>query len=467
VADGGTPTYPYIPNSAPETRAAMLDAIGVKSVEDLYASIPLELRFDGPLPLPDPFVAEQDLRRHVEELLAANEAFPAHRSFLGGGCWRHVVPAVCDEIASRSEFLTAYGGSAYANRGVFQAQFEYQSLMGELVGMDLVGSPTYDWGTAAASALLMASRATGRDHVVVPRTMSPTRRSQVRAATRAVLSVSDAAFDPRTGSLDLDHLEDLVSEATAAIYVEVPAYLGFVEPAVTQIAEIAHRAAALFVVGVDPSSLGVLEAPAAYGADLVCGELQPLGIRPHAGGGLAGFLAAPDREPYRSAYPSLLVSILPTVRGGEHGFDWVNFETVSYGLRESSRDFTGTTQVLWSIVAAVYLSVMGPEGMRDLGEAILRRTSYAAETLSRIPGVTGSRFDAVNFKEFVVSFDVDGPLRRVDQVNAALRRRGILGGTDLTRGFPELGESALFCVTEVHTKQDIDDLAAALAEAVP
>ena len=172
--------YPYIPNSAPETRAAMLAAIGATSVEDLYASIPPELRFEGLLPLPEPFLAEQGLRRHVEELLSANETFPPHRSFLGGGCWRHFVPAVCDEIAARSEFLTAYGGSAYANRGVFQAQFEYQSLVGELVGMDLVGSPTYDWGTAAASALLMASQVTGRDHVVVPRTMSPTRRSHIR-----------------------------------------------------------------------------------------------------------------------------------------------------------------------------------------------------------------------------------------------------------------------------------------------
>jgi glycine dehydrogenase subunit 1 len=459
-----TLVHPYIPNLVPDEKQEMLDFVGAASTDELFTVIPEALRYRERLSVPEPLLSEYDLRRDMELMLARNETCSEFLSFLGGGCWQHYVPAVCEEIGSRGEFLTGYHDGARSMLGSYQAQFEFQSMLGELVGMEMVSTTTYDWGAAAVSSLLMAHRLTGRREVLVPATTSPTRLRQIRTSAGNLLDIKTIPYDHATGALDLEALHAAVSSQTAAVYLEMPSYLGFLEYAAAEIADVAHARGAMFVVGVDPSSLGVLATPREYGADIVCGEIQPLGIHMFAGGGLAGFIATPHEERFISACPTLLVSILPTVRSDEFAFDWVNFEHSSYSLREESEDFAGTTQTIWAIVAAVYLALMGPEGMLELGQTIMERSTYAMKQLSKIPGVLAPALSGTHFKEFVVNFDGTG--KTVADINAALHERRIFGGVDLSRSFPELGNSALYCVTEVHRMDDIDRLVAAVAAVV-
>jgi glycine dehydrogenase subunit 1 len=456
------PAYPYIPNSAPRIKREMLDAIGVTDVEELYGAIPERLRVPGLLDLPTPLVSEYALRRHVEGTLARNENCADTLSFLGGGCWQHYVPAVCDEIVNRGEFVSAYYGDTYADHGKLQALFEYASMIGELVELDAVSLPTYDWGSAAATSICMAARITERPVAVVPASIGAERRSIVEGYCEPWVELVTIPFDPATGLLDLAELRNALSEEVACVYFEVPGFLGTIETQAEEITRLAHDVGALCAVGVDPISLGVLEAPTRYGADLVCGELQSLGVHMHYGGGLAGFVASPDEERFVSEYPTFLIGVGPTSVEGEYAFGEVVWERTSYVQRGDSKEYTGTTQNLWAIAAAAYLALLGPQGLADLGRGILERARYAGRRLGEIPGVRAPALSAPFFKEFVVDFAETG--RTVAEINSALRERGIFGGLDLSEQYSELGQSALFCVTEMHSQTDIDRLVDELAE---
>lgn len=460
--------HPYIPNSAPETRREMMRAIGIDDIEELFEAIPERLRLNRRLELPEPLASEQLLRRHLVGLLERNRPAAEGRSFLGGGCWQHHVPAVVDEVIGRAEFLTAYSGSSYPDLGKYQARFEYQSQMAELVGMDVVSDPTYDWANAAALSLRMAARITGRSRVLVPATVGPDRRSVIENLCGVphlygAVEIGWLGYDAATGTLDIQDLLRQLKDSVAAVYIENPSYLGTLEPESASIADLVHGVGGLLIVGVDPLTLGLLEAPAHYGADIVCGDLQPLGTHMSGGGGLSGFMAFPDEERFVSQCPLILFGIAETLRPGELGFGEVMFERTSYALRDQARDWVGTSTGLMGIAAAVYLALMGPTGLRELGETIVQRSHYAAERLAAIPGVK-VRFGANFFKEFVV--DLSGPGRSVATVNRALLRHGIFGGLDLGRHFADLEGCALYCVTELHTGEDIDALAIALEEAV-
>jgi glycine dehydrogenase subunit 1 len=454
--------HPYIPNAAPGPRRRLMKEVGIRDLAALYDSIPNDIKLKGPLKLPTRIESEHELRKHVEGILAKNKSCQDLLNFRGAGCWQHFVPAVCDEINGRGEFLTSYGGFPYSDHGKYQALFEYQSLIGELVGLEVVGTPTYDWGAAADSAVLMACRVTGRDHVLVPATASPERLEQMRGFTKPVATIELVRCDPKTGLMDLADLKAKASECTGAVYFEQPGYLGIIETQAPEIAKIAKAAGAKTVVGVDPISLGVLESPGDYGADLVVGELQPLGVHMYGGGGVAGFIASRDDEAMVAEHPSFLISISPAADQGQFGFGVSTMERTSYDKRHDSTDYYGTTQWLWGITAAVYLSLIGPRGLAELGEGIMQRSAYAAGRINRIKGVTAPVHASPFFKEFVVNFDRTG--KTVAAVNRALKRRGILGGKDLSMEFPTLGQSALYCITEIHGKDEIDALAAALKE---
>ena len=456
------PAHPYIPNSAPAVRQAMLDAIGVQSVEELYGSIPERLRVPGLLNLPEPMRSEYELRRHVTGVLDHSHSCVERLSFLGGGCWPHYVPAVCDEIVNRGEFLTAYYGDSYGDHGKMQALFEYASMLAELVECDAVSQPTYDWGAAAATSICMAARITGRRVALVPASVGVERGSLIEGYCDPWVDIETIPFDPSTGLLELDRIREALSADAACVYFEMPSFLGTVETQAQEIAALAREAGALTVVGVDPISLGVLEAPPRYGADIVCGDIQPLGIHMHYGGGNAGFVASKDSEQFVSEYPMFLIGLGPTEAPGEYGFGEVVWERTSYVQRGDSKEYTGTTQNLWAIAAGAYLALLGPHGLAELGQGIAERSGYAAKRLGELPGVRAPRLSAPFFKEFVVDFSESG--RTVAEVNGALRERGIFGGLDLSDQYPELGQSALLCVTEVHRKADIDRLADELAE---
>ncbi|MEM0295826.1 MAG: aminomethyl-transferring glycine dehydrogenase subunit GcvPA [Candidatus Korarchaeum sp.] len=452
--------HPYIPNSVERVKREMLSYIGVSSVDELYASVPEELRFKGRMNLPEPLKSEYELVRHMRSLLSRNASCDEYLCFKGGGTWPHYVPAICDEIARRAEFLTAYAGDPYEDHGRWQALFEFESLMAELLDMDVVTVPIYSWGHAAGTAMRMAHRINGRREVLIPRTISPERFLVVQNYTDPALRLVKVDYDPETGMMDPDDLDRKISKETAAVYFENPSYLGFVETGGREICERAHDEGAICVVGVDPSSLGVLEPPSHYGADITVGDLQPLGIHMSFGGGLGGFLATRDDEVFVREIPYRIFGLAKTVQNGEYGFGDVLFERTSFEKREKAKEFVGTAAASHGIIAAVYLSLMGPRGMYELGKTILQRSQYAMRRLSSLPGVKAPRFKAPHFKEFVVEFNSN---KSVNEINKELLKEKIFGGIDLRKHFPELGNSALFCFTEVHMKEDIDRLVDALA----
>jgi len=448
--------HPYIPNSVPEVKSAMLEEIGVADIEELFADIPEHLRFKGDMNLPAALDVEYELKKHVNGILDQNRTCEENISFLGGGCWFHYVPAICDEINQRSEFLTAYAGEPYEDHGRFQSLFEYESLMAELLEMDVVNVPTYDWCQAAATAIRMAGRITGRSQILVTDTISPERMAVILNYCHPVMKIVKVGHDPQTGQIDLVDLNRKIGSGTAGFYFENPSFLGMIEEQGEEIAATLHRNGSLCVVGVDPVSLGILIPPSRYDADIVCGDIQPLGNPMSFGGGQGGFIATRDEEKYVMEFPSRLFGITRTSVEGEYGFGDVAYDRTSFAEREEGKEFVGTHSALCGITAAVYLSLMGPQGMVDLGRTIVQRSHYAAKKLDGIEGIASPRYSSQFFKEFVVDFN--GTRRSVAEINASLRSMGIFGGKDLSGEFPELGQCALYCVTEIHSRSHIDRL---------
>jgi len=448
--------HPYIPNSVPEIQEQMLESIGAESIEALYEDVPKGLRFTGKMSLPEPLASESALKRHMQGILNRNRTCEENISFLGGGCAQHYVPAICDEINHRSEFLTAYAGEPYEDQGRFQALFEYESLMAELLDVDVVNVPTFDGSQAASTSLRMSGRVTGRDEVLVVDTISPDKLMVILNYCQPVMNVTMVGHDPETGLVDMKDMAAKISVDTAGVYFENPSYFGVVEDQGQAISDMAHKNGALSIVGVDPITLGVMAPPSHYGADITCGEIQPLGLHLNFGGALGGFIATRDEERLVAEYPSRLFGITKTCVDGEYGFGDVLYHRTSFGDREHGKEFVGTASALWGITAAVYLSLMGPQGMRDLGKHIMQKSQYARKRLNGIDGIKAPRFGSPHFKEFIVDFNETG--KRVEQVNEVLLEHGIFGGKDLSREFPELGQCALYCVTEIHTKDDIDSL---------
>lgn len=460
--------HPWMANTAPGAIEEMLAEIGAGSVEELFAQVPADHMRSTPLTMPPQLSSEMELRRDLLSKLTKNQDCEKALSFLGAGCWQHHVPSVVDEIAGRTEFLTNVWGSYQSDHGRNQAWFEYQSMLGELIDMEVVQLPVYSWGCAAGHAMRMAHRLTGRRKVLVPALMDRERLAVIRNYCEPVemashIDVVEVAGDRATGGLDMDDLNSKLGDDVAAVYIEVPAFLGTIEPNAAAIASAARTAGAETIVGADPISLGVIAPPGAYGADIVVGPVQSLGVHMNAGGGVGGFIASRDEERYVREFNGFLVSIAPTLRDGERGFGLASAHQNSYGMREHGKDWTGNSVYLWAISNAVYMSLLGPQGFREVGELIMARSGAAAARLSAIDGVSVTWPDGF-FREFVVNFDGTG--KAVDAINAALRERGIYGGLDLSRDFPDLGQCALYCVTETHSEADIDRLARAVEEAI-
>jgi glycine dehydrogenase subunit 1 len=459
----GFKNHPYIPNSVPEVEEEMLREIGLRSLEDLHEEIPDEIKLKENMDLPEAFGSEYELRRHVEGLLSKNKSCSENINFLGAGCYQHYVPAICDEINSRGEFLTAYGGESYNDFGRFQSLFEYQSLVAELVDMEVVNVPTMDGPQAASTAVRMAARIVGRKEILVPKIMDREKLLIMRNYCSSDLSIVEVDYDKETGCMNLDDLKNKISEKTAAVYFENPSYLGFIETNGQEISDIAHEKGALSVVYVDPITLGVIAPPPSYGANIVCGDLQPLGIHMNYGGGQSGFMATLDQEKYVMEYPSRLFGICPTIVEGEYGFGDVAYDRTSFGHhREHGKEYVGTQTGLWGITAGVYLSTMGPKGMEEVGQTIMQNAQYTVKRLNELKNVKANYFNNIFFKEFIVDFNKTG--KTIKEINKALLAKGIFGGKDLSKDFPEFGQSALYCITEIHSKTDLDKLITALEE---
>lgn len=451
--------YPYIPNSNEATRKEMLDFIGAKTVEEIYAFIPEEVRMKKPLNLPQPFTSEMELKKHVMGILNQDTTCEENISFLGAGCYNHYVPAVCDEIANRSEFLTAYSGDTYADHGKCQVFFEFTSMMGELLNMDVVSFPTYDGGQAASTAIMMAHRINGRNTALIPANMNPNMVPQLACYCEGVKLEKVAVT--ANGQLDIADLKKKLSKEVACVFIQNPAFLGFFEEQAEAIGKLAHEAGAEYIVYADPSTLGIVAPPADYGADIACGEIQPLGIHMSYGAGLGGYLATRQEEKYVMNYPHHLYTIFQNSKG-QFGYNRALPERTSYYVREKAVEYLGTCVGLWAVTAAVYLAIMGPEGMKELGENIVYKSNYAQKKLAALPGVELPYAGSHSFMEFVVDFTGTG--KTVADINKALLKDKIFGGYDLSKVMPEGGQAMLVCVTEKTELKDIDALAAALSK---
>jgi glycine dehydrogenase subunit 1 len=459
---GKKPTHPYLPSSAAEVKAQMMNALGILDVEELYADVPQEVRLKKKLNLPGP-MSELEVKRHVEQLLSVNKGVPEIRSFLGGGCWNHYVPAAVSEISTRSEFVTAYTPyQAEISQGMLQSLFEYQSLICQLTAMDYANSSLYDWASALGEAARMATRATQRTEFLVPHHIHPDRLATLRTYSEpAGIAIKEVRNDEDTGQIDLADLERKMTKDCSAVYVENPSYLGCVQTRVQEVAEIAHSRGALFVAGVDLTSLGLLKPPGEYGADIAIAEGQCLGGAMNYGGPLLGVFACKGERLLRQM-PGRIIGITTTKDKTQRAYCMVLQAREQHIRREKATSNICTNEALCALTAATYLSLLGAQGMKQLSEVILSKTYYAIRELSRLKALRVPLMKAPHFKEFTVNFDKTG--RKVKELELALIKKGIQIGAPTTESIPELGQTAIFSFAETHSKEDIDALCAALRE---
>jgi len=445
----------YIPNTDAD-RQEMLAAVGVASVDDLFRDVPEAHRFPE-LVLP-PALSELEVLQELEALADENDDLHHLACFLGAGAYNHFVPSVVDFLLHRSEFFTAYTPyQPEISQGTLQAHFEYQSMICALTGMDVANVSHYDGATAAAEAVIMAfqvSRKKRRKAV-----LSPTLHPQYRAVAHTYTQGMDLDIVGGDAPLgDIDALAALVDKDTACLIVQNPDFLGrLYTPAEMQaLADKAHAAGALFVVSADPISLGLFQPPAAYGADIVIGEGQPLGNAISFGGPYLGFFAVKMKYVHKSS--GRIVGQTVDV-DGNRGFVLTLSAREQHIRRERASSNICSNQALNALAAAIYMAAMGKYGLRTVAELSYHKAHFAADLISKLDG-----YDVVAsgpfFKEFVVR--CSRPVSFVNQV--LLDEYGIVGGYDLGQDYDALKDHMLLCVTEMNNRVEIEDLAEALEE---
>jgi glycine dehydrogenase subunit 1 len=430
-------------------REAMLAAIGVDSVDELFRDIPAGVRFGRELDL-EPPLTEAELQRDLEELAARNVDTTRELSVLGAGIYDHYVPAVADAVVQRGEFLTAYTPyQAEMSQGVLQAIFEYQTAICELTGMDVSNASGYDGTTVAADACLIAKHATGRSKIVVTETTNPQVRQVVKTYGPG-FGLEVVEVPQRGGATEPDELSAAAKDAAAVLFQQ-PNFFGVLEPA-PDLAAAANDAGALAVAHVDPMSLGVLEAPGAYGCAIAIGEGQGTGNYPSFGGPHYGFLAA--RNEFIRRMPGRIIGETTDV-DGERAYVLTLQTREQHIRREKATSNITTNQTLLALQGLVSLSWLGPQGLREVGETCMSLAAYAQEKLGREPVFP----ERTTFKEFAIHVG-----RSAREVVGDARARGVHPGYALGRDYRGLDDALLVCVTEKRTPADIDRLAAVLAE---
>jgi len=447
--------HKYLPMTAAE-RDAMLRAVGRGSVEELFTGIPTEVRLRRPLSLP-PALADGDLLAHLRDLSERNGHADRLTCFLGGGAYDHLIPSVVWHLAGRAEFVTAYTPyQAEVMQGELQAGYEYQSMLCELTAMDVANASMYDGASALGEAAVMARDLTKRDEVVVSTAVHPHYRETLRTFVQHLgIVVREVGYED--GVTLPGRVRALITERTAAVIVQSPNAFGCVEDGAV-LAQTAHAVGALLVTAIaEPISLGVLQPPGAYGADIVAGEGQPLGSHLSFGGPYLGMLAT--RDAFVRRMPGRLVGVAAD-HDGRRGFVLTLQTREQHIRREKATSNICTNEALNALAAAVYMAALGKTGLRRVAEVNAQRAHYAKQRLCAIPGIRPA-FDAPVFNEFVLRTPV-----APEDLNVRLRQHGILGGLALHRWYPELADGWLVCVTEARTRAEIDKFVAAVSEVV-
>jgi glycine dehydrogenase subunit 1 len=423
----------------------MLEACGVTNPEELFSHLPEAVKLDRPLALPAG-ISEYEIVDYFRARAAENAN--GYASFLGAGVYNHYRPVMVDTVVSRGEFLTSYTPyQAEISQGILTTIFEFQSMICQLTGMDVANASMYDGSTAVPEAAMMAVRATGKGRVLMAKSVHPEYREVLRTYARYQgMPLDEFGYVAESGTIDLEDLDRKIDDLTAAVIVQSPNFFGIVDQ-VRAASEIAHRRGALLiVVFTEAVALGILEPQA--GVDIIAGELQSFAISPCYGGPYAGILAT--REKFVRQIPGRLVGQTTDSRGNR-AYCLTLSTREQHIRREKATSNICTNQALIALMATVFMTVYGKEGMRELAEQNLAKASYLAGKVKR-------RFCGKFFNEFVVKLEGKSP----DDANKALLKRKIIGGLPLGRFYPELADSMLLCATEMSRRADMDQVAEVL-----
>ncbi|MDR3600619.1 MAG: aminomethyl-transferring glycine dehydrogenase subunit GcvPA [Desulfosporosinus sp.] len=442
----------FVPNTDSQ-QERLLARIGVKSVADLFADIPEEVRLKRPLAIGGG-MAEQELVKHVQGLANKNKTVEEYSSYLGAGAYEHFIPSFVDQLLLRSEFYTAYTPyQPEISQGTLQAIYEYQTLVCELTGMDAANASLYEGASALAEAALMSCDVTRRKKVLVLQTVHPEYR-EVLQTYLPPRGIDLAEIPSKDGVADFSALEAALQEDIAGVLVQSPNFFGSIEKA-EEIAQRVHAKGALVVMVVNPISLGLLKSPGETGADIVVGEGQALGNPLNFGGPYLGFLATRDKFVRRM--PGRIVGVAAD-KNERKGYVLTLQAREQHIRREKATSNICSNEALCALAFTMHLSALGKKGIRELAYLNLQNAHYAAREIAKIPGMSLA-FSGPFFHEFVVETRIEPA-----KVNTLLLKNKIIGGLNLARFYPELDHHLLFCVTETKRKADIDRLVARLEE---
>lgn len=444
--------FPYIPTTSIDEEE-MLKAIGVDNVEELFNDIDEKVKLKEILDINKP-MSELEVSKKLKSLANKNTSLEEATCFLGGGAYDHYIPSVVKHITSRSEFYTAYTPyQPEISQGTLQVIFEYQSMMCNLTGLDVSNASMYDGGTATAEAAFVACEVTKRKKILVSKTVSKDTRSVLKTYTEN-RDIDIFEIDMKDGVTDIDKLRELVDKETAGVIVQNPNFFGIIEDYSLVEKEI-HNFKGLLIMNVDPLSLAILKTPGEIGADIACGEAQSFGNKLNFGGPYLGFLTCTNK---------LMRKIPGRIAGetidseGKRAFVLTLQAREQHIRRGKAISNICSNQQLNALAAAVYLTIMGPKGLKEVANSCLNKAHYAHDEIIK-SGKYKDVFNKPFFMEFAVSSDME-----VDKINEELKKKKILGGYKLERDYEELKNSMLLCVTEKRSREEIDKLVQSLEE---
>ncbi|MCU9613851.1 aminomethyl-transferring glycine dehydrogenase subunit GcvPA [Caldibacillus lycopersici] len=436
-------TFRYLPMTE-QDKKEMLDAIGVTSVEELFSDIPESVRFNGRLQIKEA-KSETALLKELTNLAKKNADVKSYTSFLGAGVYDHYIPSIVDAVLSRSEFYTAYTPyQPEISQGELQAIFEFQSMICELTGMDVANSSMYDGGTALAEAGLLAAAQTKRKKVLISETVHPEYKQVVDTYGKGQ-GIEVIQIPHKNGMTDITALTEMMDDSIAAVIVQYPNFFGQIE-SLKELEPIIHEHKSLFIVSSNPVALGILTPPGALGADIVTGDAQPFGIPQSFGGPHCGFFAVTNK--LMRKIPGRLVG-QTSDEDGKRGFVLTLQAREQHIRRDKATSNICSNQALNALAASVAMTALGKQGIKEMAIANIQKANYAKQLLKQ----KGFEivFDGPSFNEFVVK--TKQPMKEIAN---HLLEQGIIAGFDLQRVYPELNNHMLVCVTEIRTKEEID-----------
>jgi len=436
----------FIPNS--KIKNEMINEINLKKIDELFIDVPQDIRINN-LSLVDG-LSQQETEEKLRKIGKKNKHLKKITSFLGGGIKPHYIPAVVRSILSRSEFYTSYTPyQPEASQGFLHAMFEYQSMIAEITGMDISNASLYDGATALGEAALMCSRINKRKYIVIPANVSWDKRCILQNYIKGSgLKIKEFSYDGETGEIDINDLKKNLDNDTSCVYIENPNFFGIFEQKVDEIKDIISKNQSLFVVGIDPLSLGIAKSPGEYGADIVVGEGRCLGNSIDFGGSSLGIFAC--KEKFLRQTPGRIIGITKDSEG-KRAFCMTLQTREQHIRRGRATSNICTNEGVCALAATVYLSWLGTEGLEELSKINFLKGKKLAEKISGISGFN-KRFNGIHFNEFVIK------CKDANEVNKKLLNNNIQAGLILDRTYPELKNCMLFGVTELHSDEEINNL---------